>query len=159
MVLDAFVEGCKKRFSCAYRGFAKFKCEIFRGWNEQLGQLYDYNYGDSWDENRIRPFLDFDELAHLYNEKENGIIAQKMKKILDEYDKPFNEGMKLFFNLSDKEVSPKECKLILEALERVDIEKFDKSDKDTYEWVIESLDIWKTMLKYAVDNNKNLICG
>ena len=160
MVLDAFVEGCEQSFSCAYRGFAKFKCEIFRGWNEELGKLYEEKSGYLWDENRsITPSFNFMDLLQLYKERENGILGQKIKKILNEYDKPFNEGMKIFYNLGDSKISPNECKLILDSFNRVDIGKFDKSDADTYDWIVESYDIWKEMLKYAVDNNKNFICG
>ena len=74
-----------------------------------------------------------------------------------EYDKPYNEGMKIFYILEDKVLSPKECKLILDSFNRVHIKKFDNSRQDINEWLIESFEFWKTMLKYAVDNNKNLI--
>ena len=161
MVLDVFVKGCNERFSCGYRGFPKFKCEILRGWNEELGKLYEEISKYLWEgnDNSLGKYLNFFELAQLAREKENGIVGQKIKKILEEYDKPYNEGMKLFYDLFDKEVSPKECKLILDAFERVDVEKFDKSDKETNEWIIESYESWKIMLKYAVEHNENLICG
>ena len=161
MVLDAFVEGCDESFSCAYRGFAKFKCEIFRGWNEDLGKLYDENFRYLWqgfDTTKENSF-DFNGLIKLHYERENGIVGQKIKKILNEFDKPYNEGMKLFYDLGDNEVSPKECKIILDAFERVNVEKFDKSDEYTNEWLIEGYNTWKIMLKYAVDNNVNLIVG
>ena len=161
MVFDAYVEGCDERFSCAYRGFAKFKCEIFRGWNEELGKLYDENFRYLWEDSdtSITNNFNFMDLIRLYNERENGVIGQKMKKILNEYDKPYNEGMKIFYGLGDNRVSPKECKLILDALERVDVEKFDKADAEINEWLNDSYDTWKIMLKYAVDNNVDLVCG
>ena len=43
MVLDVFVEGCDDSFSCQYSGFSKFRCEILRGWNQELGKLYEKN--------------------------------------------------------------------------------------------------------------------
>ena len=67
--------------------------------------------------------------------------------------------MKIFYGLGDNRVSPKECKLILDALERVDVEKFDKADAEINEWLNDSYDTWKIMLKYAVDNNVDLVCG
>ena len=160
MVFDAFVEGCKESFSCSHRGLAKFKCEIFRGWNEQLGKLYEEKTGYLWDENRsITQNFSFMEMVGLYNEREKGILGQKIRQILNEYDKPFNEGMKIFYNVADCELAPKDCKLILDAFNRVDIGKFDKSNEDTHEWLIESYDIWKKMLQYSIDHNENIICG
>ena len=161
MVLDVYVEGCEERFSCANSGFAKFKCEIFRGWNEDLGKLYEENFRYLWQDfdTSIAKNFDFNDLIKLHYEREKGVLGQNIKKILDEFDKPYNEGMKLFYGLGDNVVSPKECKIILDSFERVNAEKFDKSDQDMNEWLVESYDTWKIMLKYAVDNNVNLICG
>ena len=86
-------------------------------------------------------------------------IETKLDEILNEYDKPYNEGMKIFYGLGDNRVSHIECKLILDALERVDVEKFDKADAEINEWLNDSYDTWKIMLKYAVDNNVDLVCG
>ena len=160
MVFDAFVEGCNVRFSCGYPGFEKFKCEIFKGWNEDLGNLFEEKSRYLWDEKfSITKHFSFVELMQLAYERENGLLGQKIKKILNEYDKPYNEGMKLFYKLGDQILSPNECKLILDAFNRVDTSKFDKSSEDDNEWLLDSYDTWKTMLKYAVDNNKNLTCG
>ena len=49
MVLDVVVEGCIVSFSCKYSGFGKFRCEILRGWNPQLEQLYDRKSGFLFD--------------------------------------------------------------------------------------------------------------
>ena len=160
MVFDARVEGCNQSFSCSYRGFAKFKCEIFRGWNEQLGIYYEENSRYLWDDSHsLTKNFSFNELIQLSIERENGIIGQKIKQILNEYDKPFNEGMKIFYDVADCFLTPKECKLVLDAFNRVDISKFDKSNERTHEWLIESYDIWKTMLQYAIDHNENIRCG
>jgi len=160
MVFDAFVEGCKVRFSCRYPGFEKFKCEIFKGWNEDLGNLFEEKSRYLWDEKySITKQFSFMELMQLSYERENGLLGQKIQKILNEYDRPYNEGMKLFYKLGDQILSPNECKLILDAFNRVDTSKFDKSDEDDNEWFLDSYDTWKTMLKYAVDNNKELTCG
>ena len=85
----------------------------------------------------------------------------QMRKILDEYDAPYNEGMKIFFYHSDcdGEITPDECKLLLKSFERVDPEKFDKSDEDINEWYRESYEIWKKMMEYAIKNNKSIIFG
>ena len=134
MVLDVFVEGCDDYMSCQYSGFYKFRCEILRGWNEELGKLYEQKY--------------------FYEKNMN-----KMKKILNEYDKPYNEGMKLFFFHSDcdGEFTPAECKLLLKSFEHVDPDKFDNSDKETNSWLKESFEKWINMIKYAIVNNKNII--
>ena len=88
-------------------------------------------------------------------------LEKKMEKILDEYDKPYNEGMKLFFYHSDcdGEFTPAECELILPAFQRVDPEKFDKSDEYYNKWYRESYVIWIRMLKYAIENNKSIYFG
>ena len=160
MGFDARVDGCEESFSCSHGGLAKFKCEIFRGWNEELGILYEEKSRYLWDDNHtFTQNFSFMELIQLYKERENGILGQKIRKILNEYDKPFNEGMKIFYDVADCLLTPKQCKLILDAFNRVDINKFDKSDKDIHEWLIESYDIWKEMLQYAIDHNENIRCG
>ena len=160
MVFDAYVEGCNIRFSCGYPGLERFKCEIFKGWNEELGKLFEEKSRYLWDEDdRITPYFSFMELIQFAAERENGLLGQKIKKILNEYDIPYNEGMKLFYKLGDTLLSPNDCKLILDAFNRVDTSKFDKSNEDDHEWFMDSYDTWKTMLKYAVDNNKEMRCG
>ena len=83
----------------------------------------------------------------------------KMEKILDEYDKPYNEGMKIFYYHSDCDgnISSKKCELLLKSFQRVDSEKFDNSDEYDNEWYRESVDIWKKMMTYAIENNKSKI--
>ena len=159
MVLDIFVEGCNAEMSCRYSGFSKFRCEILRGWNEELGRLYEEKLGFLWDS--FKPSNMFgitDLMLHPDKAKEQ---EKRMKKILDEFDKPYNEGMKLFFYHSDcdGEFNPKECELVLKAFNHVDPEKFDKSNEDTNKWLKESYDIWIEMLTYAIENNKSIIFG
>ena len=48
MVLDVWVEGCEESMSCQYSGFTIFRCEILRGWNEELGKLYQQKYSFLW---------------------------------------------------------------------------------------------------------------
>ena len=114
MVLDVYVEGCNERFSCAYRGFPIFKCEILRGWNEELGRLYKENSKYLWT---------------------NDNLTQKSKKILEEYDKPYNEGMKLFIHpCNEFNYTPAECELLLAVFERVDPDKFNNYNKNDNKW-------------------------
>ena len=160
MVLDVFVEGCSESMSCQYSGFSKFRCEILRGWNEELGQLYEKKFGFIWD--RKSENAGFFGLISLLNRtKEFEDIEVKIKRILEEYDKPYNEGMKLFFYHSDcdGEFTPAECELVLKSFNHVDPEKFDKSDEEINEWLRESYDTWIIMLKYAIENNKSILFG
>ena len=53
MVFDAEVEGCKEPFSCSHGGLAKFKCKIFRGWNEELGILYEEKSRYLWEDTHL----------------------------------------------------------------------------------------------------------
>ena len=55
---------------------------------------------------------------------------------MEEYDKPYNEGMKIFAKHSDcdGEITSDECVLLLKSFGRVDPDKFDK-DKD-YLWLV-----------------------
>ena len=136
MVLEVYVEGCDDYMSCTYSGFSKFRCEVLRGWNEELGKLYEEKY--------------------YYDGNMN-----KMKKILNEYDKPYNEGMKLFCFHSDGdgEFTPAECELLLKSFEHVDPDKFDNSNKEENDWLKESFEKWINMIKYAINNNKSIIFG
>ena len=158
MVLDVYVEGCDDSFSCQYAGFTKFRTEILRGWNEELGKLYEQKYAFLFDKNTNFCKLGFLGLLQMGEPNE---LDEKMWKILDEYDRPYNVGMKLFFYHSDcdGEFSPSECELILKSFDRVDPDKFDKSDKRNYEWFKESYETWKKMMKYAIQNNKSIIFG
>ena len=99
-------------------------------------------------------------LNEVKNDQSNG-IQEQIDKILDEYDKPYNEGMKIFARHSDcdGEITSKECELLLKSFERVDPDKFDNSDEEMNEWYRESYDIWLNMLKYAIENNKSIIFG
>ena len=159
MVLDVFVKGCDESFSCRYTGFSKFRCEILRGWNEELGQLYEKKYGFLWDENG--EFMGWFEMLNKIKSAQSNGIQEQMDKILDEYDKPYNEGMKIFAKHSDceGEITSKECELVLKSFERVDPDKFDNSNSEMNEWYRESYDIWLKMLKYAIENNKSIIFG
>ena len=158
MVLDVFVEGCDDSFSCQYSGFSKFRCEILRAWNPELGRLYETKYGFLWNNQGLIG------LFRMLSENKNGNsnnIQEQIDKILDEYDKPYNEGMKIFAKHSDcdGEITSKECVLVLKSFERVDPDKFDNSDEEMNEWYRESYDIWLNMLKYAIENNKSIIFG
>ena len=159
MVLDVFVKGCNESFSCRYTGFSKFRCEILRGWNEELGKLYEKKYGFLWD--KSGELMGWFEMLDKIKSAESNRIQEQIDKILDEYDKPYNEGMKIFARHSDceGEITSKECELVLKSFERVDPDKFDNSDEEINEWYRESYDIWLKMLKYAVENNKSIIFG
>ena len=160
MVLDVFVEGCDVSFSCQYSGFGKFRCEILRGWNPELGRLYERKYGFLFD--RGKSF----ELGMLQMMFSNQLgfkntIQEQIDNILDEYDQPYNEGMKLFANHSDcdGEFTPDECELILKSFGRVDPEKFDNSDEYNNKWYRESYVVWQKMLTYAIENEKSILFG
>ena len=51
MTFTASVEGCEEDFECQFFGWAQFMCEIIRGWNEELGKLYEKKYRFLWDRN------------------------------------------------------------------------------------------------------------
>ena len=158
MVLDVFVEGCSSSINVRYCGFTKFRCEIFRGWNEDLGKLYEKKYGFLWDRKDEFGFLAF---AIFTQKGEFNSIDEDMKKILNEFDKPYNEGMKLFFYHSDcdGEFTPEECVLVLQSFGRVNPDKFDNSDEEMNEWYRETYDIWIKMLNYAIEHNKPILFG
>ena len=156
MTFGASVEGCAEDFECQYFGWAKFKCEILRGWNEELGKLYAQKYGFLWNRNRHSLF----GLIPFLIPSEGRELDEKMNQILDEYDKPYNEGMKLFLNPNnDYEYTPAECELILPAFERVDPDKFDKSDDHSNRWYNEAYIVWIRMFKYAIENNISINFG
>ena len=48
MTLDVFIEGYDVSFECSYTGFGYFRCEILRGWNQELGRLQEQKYGFLW---------------------------------------------------------------------------------------------------------------
>ena len=159
MVLDVYVEGLDEGMSCQYSGFSKFRCEILRGWNEDLGELYEKKYGFIWNRKTEFGFLG---LVTLLTRKEEFLsIDEEMNKILDEFDRPYNEGMKLFFNHSDcdGEFSPEECVLVLKSFGRVNPEKFDDSDEEMNKWYRETYDTWIKMLNYAIEHNKPILFG
>ena len=138
MVLDVFVEGCDYSFACQYSGFAIFRCEIIRGWNEELGELYE---------------------SVLPDYSCSNYTLSKMNKILDEYDKPCNVGMRLFFYHSDcdGEFTPAESELVLATFKHVNPDKFKKSIY--YPWIRQSYYIWIKMLEYSIENNKSVLFG
>ena len=145
MVLLVHVEGCDDSMNCSYSSFSKFRCEIIRGWNEELGELYEHRHSYGFGRDEITDSLIF--------------FILKVKKILDEYDKPFNEGIKLFFYHSDNdgEFTPSECELLLKSFGHVDPEKFKSSDETTLYWLRESYEKWINMIKYAIENNKSIL--
>ena len=157
MVLDVFVEGCDDSFSCQYTGFSMFRCQILKGWNQELGRLYEQKYGFLWNK---RGNLDFFALIGMLKFGQSNDINVKFDEILEEYDKPYNEGMKIFAKHSDcdGEITSDECVLLLKSFGRVDPDKFDK-DKDYHDWYLESFDIWKKMMAYAIENNQSILFG
>ena len=162
MVLDVFVEGCKDSMNCRYSGFTKFRTEILRGWNEELGKLYEQRFSYLFDENTDINYLRNCLLDVISNKPRMPTeIDLKIFIILNEYDRPYNEGMKIFTYHSDcdGEITPDESKLVLEAFLRVDPEKFDKSDEDANEWYRECYETWINMLKYSIENKKSIIFG
>ena len=154
MTFTASVEGCEEDFECQFFGWAQFMCEIIRGWNEELGKLYEKKYRFLWDRNTSF-FIPIMFMASKSKE-----LDGEMAKILDEYDKPYNEGIKLFLKpKNDNEYTPAECELILAVFERVDPDKFDNSDDHSNRWYRESYIMWIRMLKYAIENNKSIFYG
>ena len=79
----------------SYSGFGNFRNEILRSWNEELGKLYQEKYGFLWNRDIEFGFLALSSMLTKINEINS--IDDKMKKILEEYDKTYNEGMKIFF--------------------------------------------------------------
>ena len=164
MTLDIFVEGCDDSFSCRYSGFGYFRCQIFRGWNLELGKLYEKKFGFLWSRNDTTSSFNFGLLNLLRFQGQFGGVCDeeaKINQILEEYDKPYNEGFKLLYNHSDcdGEITPDECVMLLKSFGRVDPEKFDKSVDYDYEFVMEGFDIWKKMMTYAIENNKSILFG
>ena len=160
MVLDVVVEGCEDSFSCQYSGFGKFRCEILRGWNPELGRLYERKYGFLF--NRSKNFeLGFLQMMMGQRFGMHNDDQEQMDEILEEYDKPYNEGMKIFANHSDcdGEITPDECVLLLKSFGRVDVNKFDNSDSYTNNWLKESYVIWLKMMAYAIENDKSILFG
>ena len=159
MVLDVYVEGFEESMECQYSGFSKFRCEILRGWNEDLGKLYEKKYAFIWDRKDEFGLLRF--AALLTRKEELNSLDEEMEKILNEFDKPYNEGMKLFFYHSDcdGEFTPKECVLLLQSFGRVNPEKFDNSDEEMNQWYRETYDVWIKMLNYAIEHNKPILFG
>ena len=161
MTLDVFIDGYDVSFECSYSGFGKFRCEIVRGWNPELGRLHEQKFGFLW--NRHGNFniglIGLLQFSGKFGGPNDG--EQKINQILEEYDRPYNEGMKIFYHHSDcdGEISPEQCVLILKSFGRVDPNKFDKSNKDDYEFVLEGFNTWKKMLTYAIENNQSILFG
>ena len=146
-----YVEGCDVSFSCRYSGFSKFRCEILRGWNEELGKLFEQTIG---------LFGIFMMIESSKSGKPNP-VQERINQILEEYDKPYNEGMKIFAYHSDcdGEITPEECVLLLKSFERVDPEKFENINIDDNDFYRESYIIWKKMMAFAIENNESMIFG
>ena len=156
MTLDVFVEGCEDSFECKYGGFTLFRCQIFKGWNQELGKLYEQKYGFIWDIKKSIGVAGFFCIQSGFYKN----IDKRMDQILEEYDRPYNEGMKIFANHSDcdGEITSDECVLLLKSFGRVDPDKFDK-DEDYDDWYLESFDIWKKMMAYAIENDQSILFG
>ena len=86
-------------------------------------------------------------------------VQERINQILEEYDKPYNEGMKIFAYHSDcdGEITPEECVLLLKSFERVDPEKFENNNINDNDIYRESYEIWKKMMAFAIENNKSII--
>ena len=162
MVLDVWVDGCKDRMSCRYAGFTKFRTEILRGWNEELGKLYEqkfkYLFDENTDINYVRNIL-IDIIEK--RPRPPSELDMKISEILDKYDRPYNIGMKIFayHSYCDGKIMPYESRLVLDSFKRVDPEKFDKSNEDDNEWYRECYDTWIKMLNYSIEHNKDIIFG
>ena len=163
MVLDVYVEGCEDSMSCMYSGFSKFRIEILRGWNEELGKLYENMLGSIFEAKFDSDFFQF--VSNYKNDFKEGMKEylkskqDKINKILDEFDKPHNEGMKIFAKHSDcdGEITPAQSELVLDAFMRVDPEKFDDSNKEMNDWYRETYETWIKMLKYSIEHGKSII--
>ena len=157
MISEVFVEGCEDYFSCTNIGFQRFRIEIMRGWNQELGELFQRHYSYLWEkQGNIGSFF---QMLELFQKKQSSEDLIKINKILNEYDKPYNEGMKIFAYISDNEgeITPKECALLLKSFERVDPDKFDNSDMKNNEWLRKSYDTWMKMMVHSIENNKSII--
>ena len=148
-----------------YSGISKFRTEILRGWNEELGRLYETKLNSMFEAKFGDDFCEF-MLKHKDNIKDGFVeyiksYDARIKKIIDEFDKPYNEGMKIFAYHSDcdGEITPAESELVLKAFMRVSPEKFDDSDKEMNQWYRETYETWIKMLKFSIENNKSIIFG
>ena len=115
MILDIYIERWDNSLSSQYSGFWKFRREIFWGWTEDLGKLYDQKFWYLWDRKLIR------YICILWKFKWRKIIWRKIKKKLDEYGRSYNGGIKLFLYHSDYvgEFNPAKCELLLISFENV----------------------------------------
>ena len=163
MVLDICLKGFDT-FYCTYSGFNKFRCQILRGWNEELGVLYELYIFYLFDFYEIyeRESEVLKKYSYFYNDINNRkFLYNKIQIILNEYDKPYNEGMKILAYHSDGDgiITPEESILILKSFDRVNPDKFEESDKDNIGWYRESYYVWKKMLAYAIENNEIIEFG
>ena len=97
--------------------------------------------------------------SYSYNDINNRkFLSNKIEKILNEYDKPYNEGMKIlaYHSEGDGIITPEESILILKSFDRVNPDKFEESDKNNIGWHRESYYVWKKMLAFAIENNENI---
>ena len=141
MVLLLKVEGCDISLSCCCSSFSHFTNEILRVWNQELGKLREMRYKYSY-----------------YDEQIQLLIFTRMKEILDHYDKPYNEGMKLFALHSDYDgvITPDECVLLLKSFGRIDPDKFEDSNGKNKEYYRYHYEIWIKMMTYAIENKKSI---
>ena len=158
MALDVIVDGFEK-FHCSYSSFSIFRRQILRGWNKEFGVLYEL-YFKIIDHGSIEEIYkrEFDILNKYTRNQllDPFFIETKLDEILNEYDKPYNEGMKIFAHHSDYdgELTPEESVLVLKSFNRVNPDNFKKLDVYYNTWCRNSLKLWKKMLAYAIENNK-----
>ena len=159
MSLDIFVEGCENYFSSTYIGFQRFRCEILKGWNSELGDLYQNRFSYLWNNNEDPFPFGIIEMMELFQIKHSSVAIEKINKLLDEYDKPYNEGMKIFIHHSDGggEITPDECVLLLKSFGRVNPDNFDNTVEENNIWFRKGYNIWMKMLAFAIENNRSII--
>ena len=161
MVLAVCLKGFET-FSCSYSGFSKFRSQILRGWNEELGVLYELLFFHEWKFDEIYQRESNILKKYSYNELiKRNFLAYKIETMMNEYDKPYNKGMKIFAYNSDSDgiFTPNESLLILKSFDRVNLDQFDESDKVNIGWYRESYYVWKKMLAYAIENNEIIEFG
>ena len=136
MDLYVNVKGCPVSFRSSYLKFNLFRLQILKGLNEDIKDLKEINF---------RSLETFRE----------------MSLILDEYDKPYNNGMKMFalyFDINGG-IPSEECVSVLKSFGRVDPERFDKSNESENLWYRNNFVIWKKMLAFAIEINEDIICS
>ena len=160
MEMRICVEGCEHFMICTRSEFAKFKVEVLRGWNEELSELlaqkYKHSFYDPIDVNQ--DFIRIEILNTLSSATtDTSALKLNIDKILNEFDLPYNKGMKIFIYITENtfHITPEESKLILESFKRVDDEKFQKNEY--YERLKVNFYSWIEMLLFSVSHQKNIV--